>query len=67
MSRSVRQDNAHAKSREQARTAEGMPAGGWAAADLKLPAYWYHFMALAGIAFPVSGDERASRERGVGE
>lgn len=63
MSRSVRQDNAHARTREQARTAEGMPAGGWAAADLKLPVAWYEVVARAGVEFPVSGDQRAGAVR----
>ena len=41
------------------RPAEGMPPGGWAAADLKLHPLWYAELAKAGIEFPISGDQQA--------
>lgn len=44
------------------RPSEGMPVGGWAAADLNLPALWYQSIALAGVAFPVSGDRQANKD-----
>lgn len=43
------------------RPAEGMPAGGWAAADLKLHPLWYAELAKAGIEFPISGDQQPER------
>ncbi|SDW34215.1 hypothetical protein SAMN04487912_102397 [Arthrobacter sp. cf158] len=37
-----------------------MPAGGWAAADLNLPALWYQAIAncATGCEYPISGDQR---------
>lgn len=33
------------------------PDGGWSAAELKLPALWYHVIATSsGAEYPVSGD-----------
>lgn len=42
------------------RPAEGMPVGGWAAADLNLPAIWYHALATTatGCEYPISGDQQ---------
>jgi len=49
----------------QQRPAEGMPPGGWAAADLNLPAWWYDQVArcATGCEYPISGDQQPSRER----
>ena len=46
------------------RPAEGMPVGGWAAADLNLPAYWYQALATCatGCEYPISGDQQPSKE-----
>jgi hypothetical protein len=46
------------------RPAEGMPAGGWAAADLNLPCWWYDQIArcATGCEYPISGDQRPERE-----
>ncbi|QDF19550.1 hypothetical protein PP353_gp40 [Arthrobacter phage Kumotta] len=42
------------------RPAEGMPPGGWAAADLNLPALWYQLLArtATGCEYPISGDQQ---------
>jgi hypothetical protein len=61
MSRAPRRRVPHIRQRP----AEGMPPGGWAAADLNLPAYWYHALATTatGCEYPISGDQQPDRKR----
>ncbi|AXH44419.1 hypothetical protein PP356_gp39 [Arthrobacter phage MargaretKali] len=37
--------------------------GGWAAADLNLPALWYHLLAACptGCEYPISGDQQPEK------
>ncbi|SEI45647.1 hypothetical protein SAMN04487917_101390 [Arthrobacter sp. yr096] len=46
------------------RPSADMPEGGWAAADLTLPAIWYRTLSTMPTAceFPVSGDQQPSKE-----
>lgn len=41
-----------------------MPPGGWAAADLNLPCWWYEAIAKTptGCEYPISGDRPAERK-----
>ncbi|MBT8163081.1 MULTISPECIES: hypothetical protein [Arthrobacter] len=46
--------------RKASRWSDTGPDGGWSAAELKLPVFWYHAIATAsGAEYPVSGDRNA--------
>lgn len=48
----------------QQRPSEGMPPGGWAAADLNLPCWWYDQLArtATGCEYPISGDQQTRKD-----
>ena len=46
------------------RPSEGMPPGGWAAADLNLPVWWYDQLVrtATGCEYPISGDQKTNKD-----